>query len=80
MFVVLVLMSNFLGVFPPAVALGEAEVHVVACEEGAAVQRELHAGGVRDGLTQQCQVAAKRGRCPTLSPVLAHVARAVENL
>lgn len=45
----------------PAITLDEVQVHVVACEEGAAVQRELHTARVGDGFTQQSHVAPNRG-------------------
>lgn len=41
----------------PAITLVEVQVHAVACKEGAAVQRELHAARVGDGLAQQGHVA-----------------------
>lgn len=46
----------------PALAVGEAQVHAVTGEEGASIQRELHAGWVWDGLTQQGHDSACRGR------------------
>lgn len=46
----------------PALAVCEAQVHAVAGQEGAAVQGELHAGRVGDGLTQQGHRFACRGR------------------
>lgn len=46
----------------PALAVCEAQVHAVAAEEGAGVQRELHAGRVRDGLAQQGHHSGCRGR------------------
>lgn len=42
--------------------MGEAQVHAVTGEEGASIQRELHAGWVWDGLTQQGHDSACRGR------------------
>lgn len=62
---------------PPALAVGEAQVHGVAGEEGAAVQRELHAGWVGDRLAQQRHHSGSRGRRWAKG---ADVARAVENL
>ena len=54
----------------------EAQVHAVAGEEGAGVQRELHAGRVRDGLTQQ----GHHSGCLGAAAERTHVTRAVEDL
>lgn len=51
----------------------------MAGEEGAGVQRELHAGRVRDRLTQQGHHSGCRGRRGAVTK-RAHVTRAVENL
>lgn len=49
------------GLILPALAVREIQVHAVAGEEGAGVQWELHAGWVRDGLTQQsCHTGCRR--------------------
>lgn len=63
----------------PALAVCEAQVHAVAGEKGAGVQRELHAGRVRDGLTQQGHHSGCRGRRGAAGK-WAHVTCAVENL
>lgn len=54
----------------------EAQVHAVAAEEGARVQRELHAGRVGDGLTQQRHHCGRRRRASKRTDVT----RAVEHL
>lgn len=57
----------------------EAQVHAVAGEEGEAVQRELHAGRVRDGLTQQSRHSGSRWR-QRAAAKRTHVTCTVENL
>lgn len=64
---------------PPALAVCEAQVHAVASEKGAGVQRELHAGRVGDGLTQQSHHSGCRGRHGAATKGM-HVACTVENL
>lgn len=72
--------QTFSLMFPlPALAVCEAQVHAVAGEEGAGVQRELHAGRVRDRLTQQSHHSGCRGRRGAATQ-RTHVTRAVENL
>lgn len=63
----------------PALAVCEAQVHAVASEKGAGVQRELHAGRVGDGLTQQSHHSGCRGRRGAATKRM-HVASTVENL
>lgn len=63
----------------PALAVGEAQVHAVTGEEGASIQRELHAGRVWDGLTQQGHDSACRGRSRATAKGT-NVACAVEDL
>jgi len=50
----------------------------MACEESAAVQWELNAGRVRNGLAQQCQEAASRERVITTERL--HVSCAMKDL
>lgn len=45
----------------PSVTLRESQIHIMACEEGAAIQWKFNTGGVRNGLADQCQEAAGRG-------------------
>ena len=63
----------------PALAVCEAQVHAVAGEEGEAVQRELHAGRVRDGLAQQSRHSGSRRRRRAAAK-RTHVTSTVENL
>lgn len=63
----------------PALAVREAQVHAVAGEEGAGVQRELHTGRVRDGLTQHSHHSGTRRR-PGVAAKWTHVTCTVEDL
>lgn len=63
----------------PALAVCEAQVHAVTGEEGAGVQRELHAGWVGDGLTQQSHHPGSR-RWSAVTPKRTYASRTVENL
>lgn len=63
----------------PALAVCEAQVQAVAGQEGVGVQREVHAGGVRDGLAQQHHRPGG-GAAARFGAKHVHVTGAVENL
>lgn len=52
----------------------------MACEERAAVKWEFNAGGVRNGLAQQCQEAASRERGLIITAERLHVSCAMKDL
>lgn len=52
----------------------------MACEEGAAIQWKFNTGGVWNGLADQCQEAASRGRAVILTAEGLHVSCAVKDL
>lgn len=58
----------------------EAQVHAVAGQEGAGVQRELHAGRVRDGLAQQGHHSVGRRRRGAVAAERTDATCAVEDL
>lgn len=63
----------------PALTVGEAQVHTVAGEDGARIQRKLHAGRMRNGLTQHSHHSGCRRRCGAATKGT-HVTSAVKNL